>query len=382
MNTELLIIGAGPFGLAMAAEAARRNISYRLVGEPMAFWKQAMPRGMILRSGLDWHLDPDDDATLERYVAEQGRTAEDVLPLALDFYLEYVEWFSARKRIQPEDSRVERLERRGDGLVAHLSDGGLIEARNVLLATGMGPFAHIPKELAALIPAGRSRHSIACAEPADYAGRRVLIVGGRQSAFECAALLAEAGATEVHVCHRHATPEFTESDWSWLIPLLGRVEQEPGWYHSLPADDKEKLNARFWSEGRLKLEPWLGPRIRRDEVIIHEKVNIARCDEDAGGLTVTLNNGRELLVDEVLYCTGFEVNISRLDYLERGGLTDSIDQDGGYPVLNEHMQSSIPGLYFTSLPASRDFGLFFAFTAAARASARIVGHALHTGRHH
>jgi hypothetical protein len=45
-------------------------------------------------------------------------------------------------------------------------------------------------------------------------------------------------------------------------------------------------------------------------------------------------------------------------------------------VLDEGMQTSVPGLFVTSLPATRDFGLFFAFTAAVRASARIVGRAI------
>ena len=50
-QTELSIVGAGPFGLAMAAEARRRGIAHRVVGEPMAFWREHMPVGMVLRSG-------------------------------------------------------------------------------------------------------------------------------------------------------------------------------------------------------------------------------------------------------------------------------------------------------------------------------------------
>jgi len=38
-NTDLLIIGAGPFGLSLAAYAAHLGIEHAIVGEPMAFWK-------------------------------------------------------------------------------------------------------------------------------------------------------------------------------------------------------------------------------------------------------------------------------------------------------------------------------------------------------
>jgi FAD-dependent urate hydroxylase len=55
--TDLLIIGAGPFGLAIAADVQRRGLAGMVVGESMGFWKRHMPRGMFLRSGVDWHLD-------------------------------------------------------------------------------------------------------------------------------------------------------------------------------------------------------------------------------------------------------------------------------------------------------------------------------------
>lgn len=46
-TTELLIIGAGPFGLAVAAHAKLSGIAVTIVGEPMAFWKHNMPAGML-----------------------------------------------------------------------------------------------------------------------------------------------------------------------------------------------------------------------------------------------------------------------------------------------------------------------------------------------
>jgi thioredoxin reductase len=36
-ETDLLIIGAGPFGLAIAAQAAHAGIEYLIVGKPMEF---------------------------------------------------------------------------------------------------------------------------------------------------------------------------------------------------------------------------------------------------------------------------------------------------------------------------------------------------------
>ena len=95
-DTDLLIIGAGPFGLAMAAYARHRGIGHIVVGEPMGFWKAHMPRGMVLRSACDWHLDPTDVDTIVAYLGTLGMKPRVVEPIALEFYLGYLEWFMRR----------------------------------------------------------------------------------------------------------------------------------------------------------------------------------------------------------------------------------------------------------------------------------------------
>ena len=57
-HTKLLIIGAGPYGLSTAACAKGWELDPVVLGEPMGFWRHNMPEGMLLRSGVDWQLDP------------------------------------------------------------------------------------------------------------------------------------------------------------------------------------------------------------------------------------------------------------------------------------------------------------------------------------
>jgi cation diffusion facilitator CzcD-associated flavoprotein CzcO len=279
--------------------------------------------------------------------------------------------------IASRQARVLDLHQVDGHFVATLAgDGGEIRCRRVAAAPGFAPFTHIPDELAAMIPADRSSHSAGFKDPAAYAGARVAIVGGRQSAFESAALLAEAGAARVHVCHRHDTPAFAESDWSWVESLLDKIESEPGWYRSLSDHEREELGARFWGEGRLKLEPWLGPRVHRDEISIRPGMRIAGCEVMGDGLRLRTSDGDTIEADHVLYATGYKVDMVRVPYLRGAAMQASLRCRDGFPVLDESLQSSVAGLYITSLPAAGDFGLFFAFTVAVRHSARIIGRAL------
>ena len=96
---DLLIIGAGPFGLAVAAQASQLGIEHIIAGKPMEFWQKSMPAGMYLRSACDWHLDPANVHTIEKFLGERGQTVRNVEPLSLEFYLSYAEWFQKQKQI-------------------------------------------------------------------------------------------------------------------------------------------------------------------------------------------------------------------------------------------------------------------------------------------
>jgi len=380
-HTALLIVGAGPFGLAMAAHAQELGVDHVIIGRPMSFWKQHMPPGMLLRSACDWHLDPAGYYTIERFLETRGQKPSDVEPLSLPFYLDYADWFQRAKDIRPRSSWVTRLDQNDGRLKATLDDGTILTADRVLLALGFAPFAHIPDDLAALVPVERRSHSCDSVSFDRFAGQRVLMVGGRQSALEGAALLAEAGAAAVHVCHRHDTPAFAPSDWSWVGPLVEQIANEPGWYRRLPDSEREALNARQWQEGRLKLEPWLAKRVHRKAISIRPRTRLVGAEERGTALRVRLDSGGPVDVDHVLCATGYKVNLERVPCLKAGNLRHRIACHDGYPVLDDGLQTSVPGLFMTSLAATRDFGGFFGFTVAVRASARIVGRSLHRQLH-
>ena len=96
-RTSLLVIGAGPYGVALAAHARAQGIETLVVGQPMAFWRGHMPAGMFLRSGPDWHLDVANLHTFAAFLEHRGIAPADVDPMPIAVFLEYTDWFVAEK---------------------------------------------------------------------------------------------------------------------------------------------------------------------------------------------------------------------------------------------------------------------------------------------
>jgi FAD-dependent urate hydroxylase len=379
-HAHLLIIGAGPYGLAMAAYARHLGIDHVIVGKAMEFWKANMPEGMYLRSPSDWSLDPVGVHSLENYLAMQGATPSDVEPLSLPFYLAYAQWFLQQTRIDAIPALIRRLDW-ADGadrrIHATLDDGRILSARYVVIAVGCKYFKYLPPEMVKRVPVGRYSHTCDRVDFRDLRGKRCLILGGRQSAFEWTALLNEAGAAAVHVSHRHASPSFKAADWSWVNPLVDAMVDDPAWFRRLSPEDKEAVCQRLWAEGRLKVEPWLESRVMQETVTLWPKTQLVSAGElPSGELVMKLNNGKTLTIDHVILATGYKVDLDQVPFLAQGNILARLATQNGFPILDEHFQTNIPGLFITSMPASQDFGPFFAFTVSVRTSAKLIAQAI------
>ena len=370
-ETDVAIIGAGPYGLAAAAHLRRAGVEVRIFGEPMSFWQENMPAGLLLRS--NWTAtciaEYQGELSLDSFCAATGVSFD--TPVPLHHFIDYGMW--VQQKVAPDVDRrlVEALETGPGGFRLTLADGTAVSARRVVVAAGIALFANRPP-IAAGLPSELASHTGDHRDFSRFRGARVLVVGGGQSALECAALLHESGArAEVAVRQdlirwlhggkyqrmlgRYSPLVYAPTD---VGPMgLSRLVAVPDLFRRLPRRAQDPLAYRSI---RPAGAAWLPPRLT--EVPIRLGRTLVSATPGNGQLHVTFADGESQTVDHVLFGTGYRVDITRYPFLT-AGLTARISRAGGYPVLGRGMESSVPGLHFLGAPAAWSFGPIVRFVS-------------------
>jgi FAD-dependent urate hydroxylase len=375
---DVAVIGAGPYGLSAGVHLKSKGVTACVFGEPMEFWANKMPEGMLLRSPrVASNLsDPDKAFTLEAYEAASKK--EPCAPLPLDTFVEYGRWFRHQLGSDLDQRTVLRVDRDDSEFRLTLQDGEEIRTKYVVVAAGIGPFRKKPAVFQNL----SSQQVIHCYEGRDvrrFAGRRVAVVGGGQSALESAALLHEAGAqVEVIVRQDHL-------NWigihSWLHhmgpissmlysshdvgPLgISRLVAYPNLVSFIPLKLRDRIRTRAVRPAGSR---WLPERLAAVKITTERFVSQATASGDA--VMLKLDDGSERSVDRVVLGTGYQVDISKYDFLPPE-LTRDVKQFDGYPQLTSGLRSSVPGLHFIGATAARSFGPLLYFVAGTEFASR------------
>jgi len=394
MSRSAVVIGAGPYGLSVAAHLRGKGVPVRVFGDVMSSWRLNMPTGMCLKStpSASSLSSPAPGHTLADFCKASGiapLTGTQIVPGEL--FVRYGEWFQQQAVPEVEPLMVQRLARTGSrGFELSLSDGSELTTDAVVMASGLNGFAYVPPELASAAgpdgprPDGLVSHSSQHRDLSVFAGREVAVVGAGQSALESAALLHERGAN-VRVLVRGTTrwgspPEPPRAGLLGALPEpnspLGPTwriypfSHAPFMFRYLPADTRIRLV-------RQVLGPlgawWLRDRVDGVlPVMDGHRVTSARADGGKVVLTVKSAAGSdELPVDHVLAATGYRVDLERLGFLDPA-LRNQVSRVVGWPHLSGSYESSVPGLYFTSLAAAETFGPVMRFVCGAGFAARRI----------
>ena len=383
---SVAIIGAGPYGLSLAAHLAANGVEARVFGPPMASWRNGMPRGMRLKSeGFASRLfDPGNGYSLETFCAERGLpyAALDV-PVPVETFTAYGEAFQQRFVENLDPRLITRVERGPHGFTLTLADGASVAARRVVVATGVAPYRHTPDALAGL---SRSRLTHTCehADYASFAGQRVIVIGAGASAVDAAAALQRGGA-EAHLVSRRAAVRFHAggNPRGWRQRLKAPMTPlGPGWkklfcvkapllFHALPARLRNAIVERY-------LGPAPGWAAREDfegKVALHLSSTLISARETADGVALEIADGdgrrHTLQADHVVAGTGYRVDVNRLGFLDPA-VVAGVALNQSAPRLSSRFESSVPGLYFVGPASAYEFGPMLRFVCGAGFAARRV----------
>jgi cation diffusion facilitator CzcD-associated flavoprotein CzcO len=384
---DVAIIGAGPYGLSVAAHLRAAGVDYRHFGMPMHLWQAAMPQGMFLKSqGFASNLsDPAGTHTLEAFCQATGRAyASYGLPVPLDTFVSYGQWFQSGLGLAIEEVLVTDMGQRDDGFELSLGGVERVLARKVVIAIGVEHFAHVPEPLSGL-PAELCTHSSAHRDLAAFRGREVVVVGAGQSALESSALLHENGAA-VQVLARKGELAWNGQPLAPDRPLLQRFkEPEAGlgsgwatWFYSNHPDLYRHLpqNTRVY-RARTALGPagacWLRARVEGQFPVLTGHVVTSAQPRDGRvslGVSTPAGTGREIEADHVIAATGYRTDLGRLQFLPQP-IRSGLRTLAGSPVVGRDYESSVAGLYFVGPAVAPTFGpvMRFVFGSAHAAPA-------------
>jgi thioredoxin reductase len=374
-ETQVVIIGAGPFGLSISAHLSALGVDHLVVGRTNNTYRSLVPDGMLMKSEpyASAIASPDGEYSLAAFSAAHGLDYVDrVGPVTRDRFVEYVDWYAERLVPGVQDETVTEVTPVDGGFRVSFADAGPVTAGQVIVATGVIPYHYLPAQLAGL-PDHLLTHTAKHIALDDFKGRKVAVVGAGQSALETAALLHETGA-DVQIIARSPQLNWNEKNPGY-VSTLGHVKRPvvplcEGWrcaFWNTPAAFRVLPEGYRIQKARTVLGPsgawWLKDRI--DGVIdVLTGHGVKEAVAKGSGVRLVLDGpGQpEIDADHVIAGTGFRVGLERLPFLPEH-LRSVIKTVNNHPVVSRSGETSVTGLYFAGAPTVVSIGPSARFVA-------------------
>ncbi|MFH8253298.1 flavin-containing monooxygenase [Microbacterium sp. B2969] len=377
MDAEVLVVGAGPAGLSVAACLQERGVEAILldrgeaVGESWHTRYERLhlhtPRGQSALPGL-------------KIPARYGRwVAKDDMAQYLELYVQH---HQLAPRFRSEVSRIER----GSDIWTALDSGRSWTGRQVVIATGYSGSPIRPIWPGEDSFAGDVLHAAQYSTPTPYSGRDVLVVGAGNSGAEIAADLAEGGAATVWLSVR-TPPNIVprqlgpvpitlmavgmEHSPAWLVDPVNRLLQRAT-IGDLTRFGMPSANTGLVAQARATgvvptIDVGLVRSLRAGRV--RPVAAVARFDDG----DVVLVDGTRLTPDAVIAATGYSTGLGPI--VGHLGVLDDRDR----PLANgPRALPQAPGLRFIGLSNPLK-GQLFQIRLHASAIARAIAHELRGG---
>ena len=386
-HTDVAIVGAGPYGLSLAAFLRTMKVKHRIFGMPMQSWQHHMPKGMCLKSDgyASTLYDPKGEFTLKRFCEEQQlEYRHSGMPIPLDTFVAYGLEFQKRMVPQLEQTEIRSVRQSGEGFELETGEGERFTAKRVVLAVGIRDFGFIPPQFNGLPPEAVT-HSFSYGEVAQFAGKRILVVGAGASAVDTAASLADAGA-EVHIMGRRPKigfyiPEMDPRPLRRRI-LFPRSGLGVGWeyvicveapllFRSLPERFRHRVVRRHLGP----IPGWFMKDKVEGRIAMHMSAQIGEVTWDGEKVFVHYDQPEKpnqvFVADHVVAATGYKPKVGKLGFLDPA-LARQIKTAEDTPVLSSTFQTSVRGLHMIGLASANCFGPAQRFAVGAKFTSKFL----------
>ncbi len=343
---EAIVLGAGTAGLAAAAalrHAGIEAIVLEQTDQVGAAWRTRYD-GLRLNTPGWMSTQPGYRASRRRYGEYPSR----------DAWIQYLEDYAAHDRIDVRFGTQVRRVARAEGGWRVDTDGGELDARFVVVATGYDREPNLPDWPGREHFTGELIHSSAYRNPDPYRGRNVLVVGPNITGSEVAHYLCSGGAGRVRVSCR-TPPNVMRRKYLGVPVQLNGVALQ---HVPLPVADEV-----IWFGQRLffgNLDRYGLPRSplgvatmlrRRQQAPVFDdgfvaavkagRIEIVAAVEGFDGPDVLLADGTHIQPDAVIAATGYRRGLEDLV-----GHLDVLDENGIPLASGGDQHPSAPGLFF------------------------------------
>jgi putative flavoprotein involved in K+ transport len=313
---DVIVVGGGQAGLAIGYFLAQQGRDFTILeaaAEPAAAWRERWDSLKLFTparyNALPGRAFPGDPHTYP------GR--DDVVAYLTD----YARDFDLPVEL---DSRVRAIRKAEDGYRVELDDRAY-EADQVVVATGPFQIPFVPAMADQLGDEVVQMHSTTYRSPHSVPEGRVLVVGGGNTGFQIAEELAASRDVHLSIGSRQ-TPlpqRILGRDLFWYLEATGLIRKTT----------ESRIGRRL--SGRDTLIGSTPRRLRRKHgVVLHGRA------VSAAGSTVHFGDGTELVVNGIVWATGFKVDHSFIDA--------PIFDDAGR-LVHQRGVTATPGLYFLGL---------------------------------
>lgn len=385
-SIDVAIIGAGPYGISLAAYLRKHRVEHRIFGAPMQFWRTMSP-GMYLKS-LAFATNitaPEPHYGFNEYLRAHGIMVDE--PVEIATFGEYGVWAQSKIAPHVEETEVTHVAHKNGVYAVTLETGEQVWARRVVVATGLTHFERMPDALSGLERELVS-HTVQHGDFSKFRGMNVGVLGAGQSALQAAALLHENGAhptliirgTDVWWSEQMPEHRSLQQRFKYPLSVLGPgrlnwvLEHAPMMPYRLPPMRRVRLVRRH---GGPLGAWWLRPRVE-GIVPVEKNCTVLGGQPRRDGLAIQVNQAgvgrREIIVDHLIAGTGFAVDVDRLAFIDRA-LAAEVYRIERAPILSPYFESSARGLYFVGPSSTMSFGPLFRFvTGGAFAVPRLAQH--------